>query len=665
MKLSSSEAKKRAQKLRAELDKIRYDYHVLDKETVSEAVKSSLMHELTDLESQYPALITPESPTQRVAGEPLPGFKKVTHKRPGLSLNDVFDEKELSDWDNRTRKLLKEKNIKTKINYFTELKIDGLSIYLTYEKGLLKTAATRGNGRVGEDVTQNIRTIEAIPLKLAQPLSLEVRGEVFMTHDELKKINTQREKQGLPTYANPRNLAAGTLRQLDPKVVADRKLEFAAWAVFGSSAKTHEEEHKLAKKLGFRVEDHSRLCHNLTEIRKYLAEWEEKRKKLPYQTDGVVINLNDDAVFAALGIVGKAPRGSVAWKYSAEQATTKVLDIRVNVGRTGALTPLAVMEPVKLAGTTVSRATLHNEDEIKRKDIRIGDTVIVQKAGDIIPEIVQSLPNLRTGQEKKFVMPKTCPVCGGPVVRKKGEAVARCAKSSCFAIEIQKIGHFVAAFEMDGLGEKIITQLVNEGLIEDASDLFKLEVGDIKPLERFAEKSAQNLVETIQEHREVPLDRFLVALGVRHIGTITATDIANHFGTLGALKKAKLDEIQEIVGVGPIAGESLYGWLKDPKNQRFLKKLQESGVKVKNIKRSLKSQKLSGQTFVITGTLDTMSREEAEGKIRENGGKATSSVTSATTYLVVGENPGSKLQKAEELGIKTIDEEKLRDLLSK
>lgn len=661
MDITVNEAKKRAEKLRAELDQIRYDYHVLDRETVSEAVKSSLMHELSDLEAQFPDLITPESPTQRVAGEPLPGFKKITHARPGLSLNDVFDEKDMTDWEKRTQKLLKERNIKTKIEYFAELKIDGLSIYLTYENGLLKTAATRGNGRVGEDVTQNIRTIEAIPLKLSEPLTLEVRGEVFMTHSELEKINKEREKEGLPTYANPRNLAAGTLRQLDPKVVVGRKLEFAAWAVFGSKAKTHEEEHLLAKKLGFRVEDHSRLCRNLSEVGEYISEWEDKRKKLPYQTDGIVVNINDDQVFNNLGIVGKAPRASVAWKYSAEQATTKVLDIWVNVGRTGALTPLAVMEPVKLAGTTVSRATLHNEDEIKRKDIRIGDTVIVQKAGDIIPEIVQSLPNLRTGKEKKFVMPKICPICGGPVVRLPGEAVARCSRNDCFAIEIQRIGHFVAAFEMDGLGEKIVMQLVNEGLITDAADLFKLEVGDIKPLERFAEKSAKNLIATIQDHKKVTFDRFLVSLGIRHIGTITATDIANHFGTFEKLLAANLEEIQEIDGVGEVAGSSLYEWLKNTKNKKFLKKLFEAGVEIERPKKL--GDKLVGQTFVITGTLDTMSREEAQEKIRANGGKATSSVSASTTYLIAGENAGSKLATAEQLGVKVISEDEFKELL--
>lgn len=662
MELTFLAAQKRAEKLRAEIDKIRYAYHVKDKEIVSEAVKTSLMHELSEIEAKYPKLVTPDSPTQRVAGEPLKGFKKVTHKYPGLSLNDVFNEKELTDWENRVQKLLKEQNISTKnMDYFAELKIDGLSVYLTYEKGLLKTAATRGNGQVGEDVTANIRTIEAIPLRLKKTLSVEVRGEVFMTHRELEKINKEREKKGLSTYANPRNLAAGTLRQLDPKIVAGRKLEFAAWAVFDGNTKTHEEEHKLARELGFRVEDHSKRCRSIKEILAFLKEWEEKRKKLPYQTDGAVININDEKAFTSLGVVGKAPRGSVAWKYSAEQGTTKVLDIQVNVGRTGALTPLAVMEPVKLAGTTVSRATLHNEDEIKRKDIRIGDTVIVQKAGDIIPEVVKSLPDLRTGKEKKFVMPKKCPICGGPVVRPKGEAVARCSRKNCLAIEIQKIGHFVAAFEMDGLGEKIVEQLVKEGLIGDQADLFKLEEGDIKPLERFAEKSAQNLISTIQTHKKVSLEHFIYSLGIRHVGAVTASDIASHFGDLSSLMKASSEEIQHIEGVGPVAGKSVYTWFRDEKNKELLSKLKKHGVVIEKQKR--KSQKLKGLTFVITGTLDTLGREEAEQMIRENGGKASGSVSKETSYLVLGDNPGSKLQKAEKLKVKIISENELKKLL--
>lgn len=663
MKLTLDQAKERAEKLRSEIDRIRYDYHVLDKETVSEAVKSALMHELFQLETVYPELVTPESPTQRVAGEPLKGFGKVTHKYPGMSLNDIFNEQELKDWENRTQKLL---NNSKSLDYFTELKIDGLSVYLTYKKGILERAATRGNGRIGEDVTANVRTIEAIPLKLNKPLSIEVRGEVFMSHQEFERVNKSREKAGLQIYANPRNLAAGTLRQLDPKIVSERKLDFAAWAVFGSEAKTHEDEHNLARELGFRVESHARKCHSIAEVISFIDEWEQKRKKLDYQTDGIVININSNELYKKLGIVGKAPRGSAAWKYSAEQSTTKILEIRVSVGRTGALTPFAVMEPVKLAGTTVTRATLHNGDEISRKDIRIGDTVIVQKAGDIIPEVVQSLPNLRTGKEKIFVMPKTCPVCGGPVSKPEGEAVARCVAKDCFAIEQQKVGHFVSrdAFNIEGLGEKIIEQLFAEGLISDAADIFKLTEGDLEPLERFAEKSAQNLVESIKMSTKITLNRFIYALGIRFVGAITANDLANHFQSLKAIKNASQEEIEAIEGVGPVSGSSVYKWFKDKKNLEMLDKLKSYGVKVQSSKLGTQNSKLQGMFFVITGSLNTMSRDEAEQKIRELGGKATSSVSASTSYLVVGENPGSKLTKAEKLGVKIIDEKNLNELLN-
>lgn len=655
MELSYSDAKKRAEKLRAELNKIRYEYHVNDKEIVSEAVKTSLNHELEEIEHAYPELITPDSPTQRVAGEPLKGFKKITHKNPGMSLVDVFTEQELNDWEERVQKLL---NNNAELNYYTELKIDGLSVYLTYENGVLKHAATRGNGKIGEDVTANVRTIEAIPLKLTKPLSLEVRGEVFMNHKEFERVNKEREKAGEPTYANPRNLAAGTLRQLDPKVVAHRKLDFAVWGLLDSPAETHEYQHKLALELGFKVESHAKLCKNTKQVIDFINEWDKKRKKLPYQTDGMVININSSKIFVQLGVVGKAPRAAVAWKYSAEQSTTKIIDIQTNVGRTGAITPFAIMEPVQLAGTTVTRATLHNEGEIKRKDIRIGDTVIVQKAGDIIPEIIESLPNLRSGNEKKFKMPTKCPVCGGPIVKSEGEAVARCAATNCFAIEIERIIHFVSrdAFNIEGLGEKIVEQLVQEGLISDAADLFKLTEGDLEPLERFAEKSAINTIESIQNSRKISLNRFIYALGIRFVGAITSNDLANYYGDLKLIKNATFDELQEIDGVGEVAAKSIVEWFGNDKNKELLDKLIRYGVTIEKFKLKNKNSKLKDKVFVITGTLSSMSREEAQQKVREQGGKATNAVSASTSYVVVGENPGSKAIKAEKLGVKILDE---------
>ncbi|MEI6266502.1 MAG: NAD-dependent DNA ligase LigA [bacterium] len=673
--LSIAEANKRAEKLRTELDKIRYDYHVLDTESVSESVKSSLMHELSLLEDEFPELITPESPTQRIAGEPLPGFKKVVHSIPGNSLNDVFNESEISSWEKRIKSIAESDEIfEGKINYFAELKIDGLSVYLVYKDGLLQTAATRGNGKIGEDVTANIKTIEAIPLRLRLDTkellditnngNIEVRGEVFMTHKELERINKQRETNGEAVYANPRNLAAGTLRQLDPKVVAGRKLEFAVWAVFDSKAKTHEEEHSLAKKLGFKVEEHSKQCKDISEVVEFIEKWDKPRHVLPYQTDGMVINVNNSKIFSRLGMVGKAPRGAVAYKYSAEQGTTKILEIRVNVGRTGAITPFAVMEPVKLAGTTVTRATLHNADEIDRKDIRLGDTVIVQKAGDIIPEVVRSLPELRDGKEKKFVMPTKCPICGGPVSKPEGEAVARCISTDCFAIEKERIIHFVSrdAFNIEGLGEKIVEQLIIEGIIADAADLFVLEKGDLEPLERFADKSASNLVASISDHKRIPLNRLIYALGIRFVGAITANDLANYFDNLDQIAKATKDELTSIEGIGEVASESIESWFKDNKNKKLIAKLIESGVDFEK-KRSV-SDKLKGMTFVITGSLESISRDVAEQKIRELGGKATSSVSANTSYLVIGEKPGSKLAKAEQFGVKIISESEFLALIN-
>ncbi len=646
-----NDAKKRAEKLRAEIDRIRYAYHVLDKEIVSEAAKTSLMHELTQIEEMYPELVTPDSPTQRVAGKPLDKFKKVRHARPGLSLNDVFDGKEIEDWEKRIQKIIPGE----KLDYFVELKLDGLSIYLTYEKGLLKTAATRGDGTTGEDVTQNIRTIESIPLKLTEAKTIEVRGEVYMDYRQFEKINREQEKTGKPTYANPRNLAAGTLRQLDSKVVASRKLKFMAWAVYGEEIKTHSQEHEIAKTLGFKVESNSKHCTNLKKVEKFLEEWEDKRKTLPYQTDGAVININSEDLVQKLGIVGKAPRGVVAYKFSAEQVTTKLEDIRVNVGRTGAVTPYAVLTPVKVAGSTVSRATLHNEDEIKRKDIRIGDTVVIQKAGDIIPEVVQTLSNLRTGKEKKFKMPKKCPICGGPIIKPEGEAVARCTSKDCFAIERQKIEHFVSkgAFNIEGLGEKIVAQLIEEGLITDAADLFALTEGDLAPLERFAETSAKNLVEAINENKQVSFRRFLYGLGIRHVGAITASDVTRKFQRLEDVKSASLEDLQIVEGIGDIASKSIYQWFRDKKNLEFLRKLEKNGVEIVYERAR---HKLEGKSFVLTGSLNTITRDEAEEMIRANGGNASSSVSKNTDFVVIGENPGSKAEKAKELGVKVISE---------
>lgn len=654
---NKQQAKDRAAKLRELIDEYRYQYHVLDEPTVADEVYDSLTVELREIESDYPELITPDSPTQRVGGMPLDKFTKVRHIAPMLSLNDVFSKEDILDWQKRVDKLTNG----AKLDYYCELKIDGLSTMLTYEDGKLIKAVTRGDGLVGEDVTSNIRTISSIPLVLRSPLKgrLDVRGEVFMSKRVFDGVNAKMVTEGLQTYANPRNLAAGSIRQLDPRITATRKLDSYMYDVFTDlNMITHEDKHRKLVELGLKTSKYVKHCETIEEVIQYCKYWDDKRNTLDFQVDGIVVNINNNEIFDRLGAVGKAPRGAVAYKFPAEQATTKVLDIQIGVGRTGALTPVAIMNPVKLAGSTVSRATLHNEDEIARKDIRIGDTVVVQKAGDIIPEILRPLIELRDGSEKIFNMPRTCPICGGPVVRPKGEVVSRCASKNCFAIEVLNLGHFVSrdAFDIDGLGEKSVELLAQEGLVTDAADFFVLTEGDLQPLERFAEKSAKNLVESIQSHKKTTFPRFIYALGIRHVGAITATDLATHFGSLDRLKSASLEELSEIDGIGGVVANSVFTWFHDTRNQELLEKLDEVGVSYAPVARGTK---LTGKTFVITGSLTRMSREEAEEKIRALGGKASGSISKTTSYLVVGDNPGSKLAKAESLGVGVINESEL------
>lgn len=656
-KLAKPQAKVRIAKLRQEINHHRYLYHVLDKEEISAEALDSLKHELAQLEDQYPDLITPDSPTQRVAGKPLEGFSQVTHRVPMLSLTDVFSPDELKEWENRLKNVIGNQPIE----YYTELKYDGLAVSLRYEKGMLVQASTRGNGRVGEDVTTNVRTIESVPLRLEKPVDLEARGEIFMSKKSFTAVNKAQEKAGLPVYANPRNLAAGTIRQLDPKLVAKRPLDMVVYGLVDDTLKRHNEEHERAGDLGLKVDRHSRVCRNLDEVIAYWEEMEHRRNTLPFQIDGIVVTVNDRKIFRQLGVVGKSARGNIAFKFAPEQVTTKIEDIRVNVGRTGAVTPFAVMEPVRVAGTTVSRATLHNEDEIKRKDIRIGDTVILQKAGDIIPEVVQSLPKLRTGKEKIFRMPKVCPNCGTKLERGDGEAVTRCPNSNCFALEAGRLEHFVSkdAFDIDGIGEKLVAQLLKEGLIRDPADLFQLTVGDLEPLERFAEKKAASVIEGIEAAKRITLGRFIYGLGIRHVGFQTAEDLATHFETIEKFRRAKEDQLEAVEGVGGVVAESIAEWLASKVNGRLLDRLLRSGI---SLIKEKKTTELAGLTFVVTGTLESMSREEAHALIRRKSGKAGSSVSKETDYVVAGANPGSKLAQAEKLGVKVIDEAGLKRL---
>jgi len=672
--MDKKEAKLRIEKLKKEINRHRYLYHVLDKQEISDAALDSLKHELDQLERKFPEFIAPDSPTQRVGGKPLAEFKKIQHKLPMLSLNDVFLFTEMQDWENRNKKLLPKE---IKLDYYAELKMDGLAITLVYKQGIFWKGATRGNGKVGEDVTENLKTIEAIPLQvnLADlPSSLqkkaeeelEVRGEVFMKKTDFDKLNEIQKENEQPEFANPRNAAAGSIRQLDSKITASRKLNFMAYGlVTDLGQKTHQEAHEILQKLGFRAGTKlNQYCPDLSAVEQYHNEVSKKRNSLPFWIDGVVVNINDQKTFERLGVVGKAPRGAIAYKYPAEQATTVVEDIQVQVGRTGALTPVAHLRPVRVAGSTVARATLHNEDEIKRLDVRIGDTVIIQKAGDIIPEVVKALSKLRTGQEKKFNMPVQCPICGSKVVRRKGEVAHYCSNKNCFAVQKEKIYHFVSkkAFDIEGLGPKIIDQLLENNLIKDVSDIFGLNTSDLEPLERFAEKSAANIIEAVEKAKKISLARFIYALGIRHVGEETAIDLANHFRTIGRLQKASFDDLNRIYEIGEVVARSISDFFQDKHSLQLLARLLDQGIKIKEPEVRKKTE-ASGKTFVITGTLPSLSREEAKTKIREAGGKAASSLSLNTDFLVAGDNPGSKYEKAKKLGVKIISEKELLNLL--
>jgi len=668
-------AGQRAAKLRELINDYRYQYHVLNRSTMSEAAADSLKHELSGIEAKYPELITPDSPTQRVAGEPLPGFAQVRHSSRMLSLNDVFDESELQAWLNRITKLL---SSPTKLEYFVDLKMDGLAAALVYEDGILTRGITRGDGFVGEDVTANVRTIESVPLKLRSSKKYagflkgrsEIRGEIVMYKADFEKLNEQRVKKDLPRFANPRNLAAGTVRQLDPKHVVARPLQFHAYDLLREQKEevpNYEFAYAALRDLGLIANSVAAKTKNTKEILKLAAKWKDKRKELPFNTDGLVVKVNDQEVYDKLGVVGKAPRGAVAYKYPAEQATTKVKDIFVSIGRTGAATPVAILEAVVVAGSTVQMATLHNEGEVKRKDIRIGDTVIIQKAGDVIPEVVRPLPELRDGSEKPFKMPTHCPDCGTKLVKtKETEAVWRCPNDACPSRTWKRIGHFASktALDIEGLGEKNVIALINAGLIKDPADLYILKKEDVLKLDRFADISAEKLVKAIQDKKHPELPRFIYALGIRQVGVQTAIDLATHFKLLNKLSNSTIDELSEVEGVGEVVAESIVEWFSRPVNQKLLAKFEKLGLRPQSAAST--SGPLKGKHFVITGSLALMGREEAAERIRHLGGTFQSAVSQETDYLVVGANVGEgKLKKARELGVDQISEKELIRLLDK
>ncbi|MEX0881484.1 MAG: NAD-dependent DNA ligase LigA [Candidatus Saccharimonadales bacterium] len=662
----------RAAKLRELINEYRYNYHVLNKSTMSEAAADSLKHELAQIEEKRPELVTPDSPTQRVAGEPLPGFNQIRHSNRMLSLNDVFGEEEFQAWVNRISKLANG----SKFDFFVDLKMDGLACALVYEDGFLSRGITRGNGFVGEDVTVNIRTIESVPLRLRQAKGYEkflsgrteIRGEIVMYKEQFENLNKTREKQGLPKFANPRNLAAGTIRQLNPKLVAARPLQFHAYDLLRenpSEVPTNEFIYGALRELGLVANKEAKKIDAVEEVLKLAKKWEEKRKDLPFRTDGLVVKVNDRRLQARLGVVGKAPRGAVAFKYPAEQTTTKVKDIFVSIGRTGSATPVAILAPVVVAGSTVQMATLHNEGEVHRKDIRIGDTVIVHKAGDVIPEVIESLRKLRTGSEKKFVMPTHCPDCGTKLVKaKETEAIWRCPNNACPSRSWKQIGHFASksALDIEGLGEKNVVALIQAGLIKDPADIFAVRKVDLLKLERFADISAGKLEKAIQEKKRPVLERFIYALGIRHVGEQTAIDLANHFHTFERLKSATIDELGDVEGIGDIAAESIVEWFAQPRNRKLLAKLHKAGVKPQEAHPP--KGPLNGKNFVVTGSLESMSREEAAERIRGLGGRFQPAVSQETNYLVIGENVGeAKLVKARRLGTQQIDEKEFLKLI--
>jgi len=670
IKKEMKEIKERVEKLRKVIDRHRYLYHVEDKPEITDEVYDSLMEELRSIEERYSELASPTSPTQRVGGEPLDHFEKIHHEMRQWSFDDVFSFNELVKWEEKIKRLIEKYPMLAdeSLEYCCEIKIDGLKIILTYEKGEFVRGATRGDGVIGEDVTQNLKTIGSIPLVLNKKIDIIAVGEAWLSDKELSRLNKEREKNGEAPFANTRNAAAGSIRQLDSKIAANRRLDSFVYDIDKINSleipTTQVKELKLLEDLGFKVNQHLTLCKTVHDVEKFYKAWVNKRMKQDYDVDGIVIKINSRKIQDALGYTGKSPRFGIAYKFPAEKVTTIVDDIKVQVGRTGALTPVAHLRPVRVAGSTVSRATLHNEDEIKRLDVCIGDTVVIQKAGDVIPEVIEVVKDLRRGTEKKFNMPNKCPICGEQVQKKTigagkiKSAAHYCSNKKCYAQEKERIVHFVSrkGFNIEGFGEKIVEQLINEGLISDFADIFELTKGDLEPLERFGEKSAINLVEAIKKSRNISFAKFLFALGIFHVGEETANLLAGRFDTLKNLQKTSREELEEIEGVGGVVAQSIVEWFKDKHNKDTLERLLDD-INIISADKKKGKLPLAGKTFVLTGSLLKLSRDNAKEKIRTLGGKVSSSVSLQTNFVVAGSDPGSKHKKAKELGVKILDEE--------
>jgi len=666
----SKETEIRIRKLRDAIDRYRYDFHVLNKETISQEALDSLKDELVKIEEKYPQLITADSPTQRVAGKPLPGFKKVTHKVQQWSYGDAFTEEDIRNFDERVKRFYETNTGKTiSPRYACELKIDGSHLVLEYVKGLLQTGATRGDGKVGEDVTENIKTIESIPLRLKKDVSVIVEGEMYMPKGQFRKINKELARRSEPLFANARNIVAGTIRQLDPRIVASRKLSTFIYDISFSDdplPPTQFEELAYLNELGFKVNEHRLRCENIDEVIAFWKKWEKKKEKEDYLIDGIVVKLDSRDAQEVLGYTGKAPRWGIACKFAAEQVTTTVLDITLQIGRTGVLTPVAILRPVSVAGSIVSRATLHNEDEIKRLDVRVGDTVILQKAGDVIPDVVKVLSELRTGKGKPFTFPKHFPLCGGDgsIERIPGQAAYRCVAKNSFAQQRRRLSHFTSkrVFNIVGFGQKTVDQLLEAGVISTFADIFRIKKGDFENLPGWKEKSIGNLLKAIEKARDVSLARFIAGLSIPQVGEETARDLAQHFQKAVKLESASLENLETLTGVGPIIAQSITEWFSDVENKKLYKNILQE---VRVLKETSSSKgAFAGKTFVLTGTLPTLSRDEAGETIRREGGNVSSSVSKETSYVLAGDNPGSKLEKARGLGVEILDETEFLTKLS-
>lgn len=671
MPAGMEEVRARVENLRREIERHDHLYYVLDAPAITDAEYDRLMAELIQLEKEYPELVTPDSPSQRVGGKPREGFVTVRHVTPMLSLANAFGDQDLRDFDRRVRTALAGEPYR----YVTELKIDGLAVSLLYRDGILVRGATRGDGEHGEDITANLRTIKSVPLRLREPvISLEVRGEVYMSKDSFLELNRVREERGEPLFANPRNAAAGSVRQLDPGITARRNL---AVFVYGTGTleltagqkvpATHSDMLQFLDGLGLRVNPHHQVCADIEEVISYCRLWADKKADLPYSIDGLVVKVDSLAQQAALGATMKSPRWAIAYKFPAEEAETTVRDIMVSVGRTGVLTPTAILDPVTVAGSTVSRASLHNEDIVREKDVRIGDRVIIHKAGDVIPEVVRVLKDKRTGTEKPFRMPANCPVCSAEAVRQTGEAAYRCTGAACPAQLLEGLIHFASRGAMDiaGMGPAVVTQLVNSGLVRDVSDIYRLTPEQLVQLERFADKSANNLVQAIAASKEQPLHRLIYALGIRHVGERAARILAEHFGDIRRLMEVETEELTAIPEIGPKIAESVVAFMRERQNRELIGRLIELGLRVTTETSGTVEAgetPLAGKTFVLTGTLPTLKRDEAKELIESRGGKVASAVSKNTDYLVAGASPGSKYDKAVKLGVAIIGEKELLDL---